>query len=372
MRRTVVALSAVALFSSVLVGCSTPGHQGTTTSPSTNGRANQAAGKTNEQGTNAAGSANAAGTGTNNTGQGQNGSASSANTSPSNTAASNTAGTNSNPGQNNTGSSPTSSVQASAEVLVKQSMHLATLGADPNIPFSLQENMSVVESAWGKPDSENGAGAGIYASYNSHQTALGFNKGGQLIDLRSYGSNIQSITLADIKAVLGTPGEVRESSDSIIYMYPAGPDYQLLWVFPKTSSGGAGPTVNHISVFLPAGTIDLMAQNQPAPSVVVDNAPGTVGSLFTFSIMHAPTGYRLVELEWLPAGKPPVVNTFNQALQNGKLANLNPGFSISGDGQTLSFLYPSSMHSESGHVQVIFQAVSGSALIGTSPIITLK
>ncbi len=54
------------------------------------------------------------------------------------------------------------------------------------------------------------------------------------------------------------------------------------------------------------------------------------------------------------------------------LANLNPGFSFSGDGQTLSFLYPSSMHSESGHVQVIFQAVSGSALIGTSPIITLK
>lgn len=260
----------------------------------------------------------------------------------------------------------------SALALVKQSMTLAKKGKAIDVPFAVKQNLSDVQKVWGKPDSQNAAGAGIYATYTSRKAAFGFNKGEQIFDVRSYSSQLKTITPSDVESALGRPGDTRHTSDSVIYMYPAGIDYQLLFVFPKTSAGNVKTALNHVSVFWPRGTVDIMAATQPAPSVVIDNKPGSVGSLFTFSIQNPPKGYRLVELEWIPSQGAPVVNTFQQAMANGSSGATNRGFSISGDGQTYGFIYPASDRGQSGIVRVIFQDTSGRAMIGKSSSITLK
>jgi hypothetical protein len=245
-------------------------------------------------------------------------------------------------------------------------------GEGEAVVVAVQQNIGTVQNAWGKPDSQNAAGAGMYASYGSHAADFGLNKGEQIFDVRSYSSKLKAITPSDVESVLGQPGDTRQTADSIIYMYPAGADYQLLFVFPKTRTGNVGKALDHVSVFWPQGTVNTMAATQPAPSVVIDNAPGSTGSLFTFTIQNPPTGYRLVELEWLPSQGTPVVNTYQQAIANGSSGETNPGFSISTDGKTYSFIYPSSMRGQTGTVRVIYQETSGAAMIGNSSSVTLK
>ncbi len=274
-------------------------------------------------------------------------------------------------GGNGSGTSNTTTTAAAA-ALVRESMALAKQGKAIDIPFTLQQNMGTVQNLWGNTNSLNAAGAGIYMTYSSHAAAFGLNKGSQIFDIRSYNSKLKAITLSDIESVLGQPADTRHTPDSMIYMYPAGANYQLLFVFPWSSNGSMGNTVDHVSVFWPQGTVDLMAQNQPNPSIVIDNAPGTAGSLFTFTIQNSPKGYRLVELEWIPNHGSPVVMTVQQAIANGATGETNPGFGISGDGTTYSFTYPSSMRDQTGIVRLIYQETSGGAIIGNSSSITLK
>lgn len=349
MKRTLPVISAVVLATTLVVGCG-----GSISSAS-----NNPATLTNS-GSNGTGSTTVGRNASNQTGSSNNVSV-----------AGGTANVTPNPNSVNSTGTPTSSSTA-VMAFVRQSMHLAKEGQVVGVQYAVQQNLDAVETAWGHSDSQSSAGAGIYVTYGSRATAFGINKGGQIFDIRSYSSQVHSITLRDIETVLGKPGEIRYTSDSVIYMYPAGPNNQLLWVFSKTNKGKTKATVDHVSVFWPQGTVNIMAATQPAPSIVIDNAPGTVGSLFTFSIVNPPTGYRLVELEWLPDAGTPVIDTFSSALANGRTGSNLPGFSISGDGQTLSFDYPAAMAEEHGIVRVIYQAASGSAMIGNSPPTTLK
>lgn len=362
MKHTATVVGAVVLAATLLVGCgSVTSYNGNNTITNANGT-NASTSNTN--------ASNASGSNTSNQVP-SNETAAANNTANAATGANST--TNSIPVSSTTNSEgAASSNSASAEALVRQSMQLAKQGKAVGIPFAVQQNIDAVQNAWGNADSQTSAGAGIYETYGSRATAFGMNKGEQIFDVRSYSSHFHAITLSDIEAVLGTPGDIRHTSDSDIYMYPAGPDYQLLWVFSKSSSGAVDNTVDHVSVFWPQGTINIMAATQPAPSIAIDNAPGTVGSLFTFSIQHPPKGYRLVELEWLPTSGAAVVNTYSQAVSNGESGGSNPGFNISPDGQTTGFTYPSSMSGQTGTVRVIYQATSGEAMIGNSSTITLK
>lgn len=351
------------LVSTLVVGCVAlsgcgSAHNQTATTGDPSGAANAAGSNaigSNAIGSNATGAGGGAG-GNNTTSAGVGNAASQSGTA--------SAGTNTADG---TGTTATAAAQ-----LVRQTMALAKQGKVSGIPFVQQSNMSAVNQAWGKPDSQNMAGAGMYASYGARNVAFGFNKGEQIFDLRSYSALFQTVAFADIQSALGNPGAVRQTSDSYIYMYPAGADYQLLWVFPKLSDGSRGVHVNHVSVFWPQGTVDLMAQNAPAPKVVINGKPGRLGSLFTFSIENAPKDYSLAELEWIPDKGTAVVDTTSQAMDNGQTGAQNPGFGISGDGQTLRFVYPSSLKGQSGKVRVIYQNASGGALLGEGDSVTLK
>jgi hypothetical protein len=229
-----------------------------------------------------------------------------------------------------------------------------------------------VQKAWGSPTSQTSAGAGIYLTYTAHHAAFGFNKGDQIFDVRSFSPTLHAATLSEVQKVLGTPGIVRHTANERILLYPAGPDYQLLWIFPMPNASAPNPEVDHVSVFYPRGTIDMMAQDIPNPSVVMDQPPGSVGSLFTFSIKDAPGGYQLAELEWIPATGQAVVDTANEAIRHGASGGSGAYFQISGDGKTTGFVYTHAMKGQSGVVRLIYQNTNGAAIIGQSSRITLK
>jgi hypothetical protein len=336
--------SMILLSSSILAGCSS-GAPGTL---------QQSTNQTNSPTTSAANSSDTVSTTTN--------TSSSENTSTSAT----------NP-STSTGNQATTAppVSANNTAVVKQYLSFAKEGKIASIPFAEESNMGAVYQVWGQKP-ETSAGAGLYTTYSAEHAAFGFNKGEQIFDLRSYSPQLKTITQSDITRALGKPGAVRYTSDSYIYLYPAGPDYQLLWIFQKDSSGKPMSHVDHVSVFWPEGTINLMAETDPAPVIVLNNRPGEVGSLFTFSIRNTPKDYHLAELEWISNHGTSIVNTASQAMENAGAGNHISGFAISRDGKTFSFDYPASLIGQTGHARVIYQATSGVAMIGDGPEITLK
>lgn len=262
--------------------------------------------------------------------------------------------------------------QSALESLILDTMSAARQGKLPGIPFRDQMNIEQVSSAWGKPSQMSGAGAGVYATYASRGVAFGLNQGDQIFDVRSYASLFRQLTYGEIVGALGAPGTVRYTQTSYIYLYPAGPEYQLLWVFPRMKDGSRGPTVDHVSVFWPRGTIDMMAATQPAPSVAIDRKPVAGSNSFTFHIVQAPKGYQLEELIWLPSHGDAVVNTWTQAVARAAAGATNPGFLVSPSHSTFTFRYSPEMRGQTGQVEVIYQATSGAAMIGNSPSFRLE
>jgi hypothetical protein len=172
-----------------------------------------------------------------------------------------------------------------------------------------------------------------------------------------------------VVSALGQPGSILHADGTTIYLYPAGAAHQLLWVF-----AGRKPHVNHVDVVWPQGTVNLMGQTQPNPSIKITATPGhrsPRGSYFGFQITQAPRGYRLSEIEWVPqTGGAVAAETMNQAVRNAHASSLLTGFALSG--ARGAFYYPPSWHGAAGQVQLVYQNVEGSAIIGDSGTITLK
>ncbi len=271
-----------------------------------------------------------------------------------------------------TTTSSTTSTDGDA-ALIKQTLDLAEQGKVIGIPFVAgTTTIDQVQPSWGAASSQDSAGAGIYFTYPSRHAALGINKGDQIFDIRSSSPQLQVITLSQVTGTLGSPGILRHLTGQDILLYPVGPDYQLLWIFPSPTSAQPDPHLDHVSVFYPAGTVDLMAQNVPNPSILASQAPGSSGPLFTFSIKDPPAGYTLAELEWIPSSGPAVITTLPQATSDGSSGGSAPYFAVSADGATWSFVYTSSMKSLSGVVKLVYQNTDGAAIIGQSGEITLK
>lgn len=241
-------------------------------------------------------------------------------------------------------------------------------GAGVGLPVKDQQNISDVPKSWGPTGQGTAVGSGIYYSYPAHAATFGTNKGAQIFDVRSSADSLHQITRSDVIAELGNPGAIRYAAGTTIYMYPDGPDYQVLWVF-SGGQGDTGNTVNHVDVSWPRGTVDQMAQTLPNPSIAITK---TTSSYFRFSIHQAPPGYQLAELEWIPSGNQGkyVVETQSQALTNAELGvSGNVFMAING---AYRFQYASSLRGQSGKVRLVYQAANRYAIIGTSQTITLK
>lgn len=112
-------------------------------------------------------------------------------------------------------------------------------------PFAAKTStVSSVETAWGKPDSTEyvALANGTYASYDSRHTVFGFNKQGQIFEVRSYDSSLSDITASEVKeAFMAPPVYTKEYNGQVIFGYHAGPDFNVEFVF--------SPKVGDLTVF---------------------------------------------------------------------------------------------------------------------------
>jgi hypothetical protein len=111
-----------------------------------------------------------------------------------------------------------------------------------------------IEKSWGKPDVNETAGKGIYATYKEKGITFGYNKGMKVFDVRSYADELHAITLKQIEQALGKPDETAVSGEDDIYVYQVNEQYQLKFIIPQSGKG-----VDHISVFSPSDAKNNMA-----------------------------------------------------------------------------------------------------------------
>jgi hypothetical protein len=138
---------------------------------------------------------------------------------------------------------------------VKELFELAKEGKVPNVPFAAHTgDIEEIEKAWGKADKTEQAGSGMYATFTNKNVVFGFNKGSQVFDVRSYQTELKSITLKEIEKALGKPTSVKVNGEDQIYVYKVNNQFELKFIIPKSIG-----KVDHISVFSPEDSINKMA-----------------------------------------------------------------------------------------------------------------
>ena len=138
---------------------------------------------------------------------------------------------------------------------VKDLFELAKEGKVPNVPFAAHTgDIEEIEKTWGKADTTEQAGNGMYATFTNKNVSFGFNKGSQVFDVRSYHAELKSITLQEIEKALGKPASVKVNGEDKIYVYKVNNQFELKFIIPKSTD-----KVNHISVFSPEDSINKMA-----------------------------------------------------------------------------------------------------------------
>jgi PBP1b-binding outer membrane lipoprotein LpoB len=138
---------------------------------------------------------------------------------------------------------------------MKDMLELAKSGKVSGIPFAGKTSLTDdVEKLWGKADKTESAGSGLYATYSKKNAVIGYNKGSQIIDIRSNDPKLQTLTLTQIEQALGKPTDIKLNGDDTIYIYQASQEFQLKFIIPKSSG-----KVDHISVFDVIHSINNMA-----------------------------------------------------------------------------------------------------------------
>ncbi|MCH6265360.1 beta-N-acetylhexosaminidase [Neobacillus citreus] len=162
--------------------------------------------------------------------------------------------------------------QNSNEKLVDETFSLSKEGKVPNIPFvSGKTGWKEVNKEWGKSDNVSETAKGRYEEYKSHQSTIGY-AGNTVNDIRSYDSELQKITLNEIKKTGGEPDDIRYYKDSthdqMILVYHANTSTDLLWVLPKATEQEPNPKVEHISLFTQVEETSNQQENQTISKVI--------------------------------------------------------------------------------------------------------
>jgi len=138
---------------------------------------------------------------------------------------------------------------------LKELFELAKEGQVPGVKYAAHTGLiDVVEKDWGKPNQEETAGKGIYATYTDKHAVFGFNKGSQIFDVRSSEPSLQKLTLKEIETTLGKPHDTKANGEDQIYTYQVNKQFKLRFVIPHSTG-----TVHHISVFSEQDSINNMA-----------------------------------------------------------------------------------------------------------------
>ncbi|MCZ8514315.1 DUF4309 domain-containing protein [Paenibacillus filicis] len=150
--------------------------------------------------------------------------------------------------------SASGSVSASVSDQIKRMLESAQSGKVEGIAFAAKTNViDDVEKAWGQADKKDWTGSRLYAIYSKKNAAFGFNKGSQIIDVRSYDPKLHTLTLKQIEQTLGKPADTKVNGNDNIYIYQASDTFQLKFIIPKTTG-----YVDHISVFDTKDSVNYM------------------------------------------------------------------------------------------------------------------
>lgn len=159
------------------------------------------------------------------------------------------------PPSSNSSGNGTTAPSDNAKAYVLQIMEQAKKGKVPGLDYVAHKSLiDQVEKDWGKPDTKDTAGKGIYSTYDKHHAAFGFNKGSLIFDVRSYDAKLHTLSFEEIKSALGKPSDTIDNKTETIYVYTANDQYQLKFIIPSSSG-----KVDHISVYSPQDAKNLMA-----------------------------------------------------------------------------------------------------------------
>lgn len=148
--------------------------------------------------------------------------------------------------------------------LIDRVMDLARQGKVINSQFAAEKNViGDVEKEWGKPDKTDYVpeAKGTFASYTGRGLVIGFNKGDQIFDIRSYDGELKKITLSGVRESLGPPTHTGSYNNQDILGYTAGDKFKIRFIFPRSTADNPGPALDHISVFYPRGTVNNMSED---------------------------------------------------------------------------------------------------------------
>lgn len=148
-----------------------------------------------------------------------------------------------------------------AQSLITDIMNLARQGKIINCDFSAKANtIGDVQKLWGKADSSDyvADAGGTYFTYTNSNVVFGVNKGDQIFEVRSFSSRLKSITLSEVKKVLGTPARDVKNNGQEFIGYNANSEFKLEMVFPEPTSSNPDPAIDHYNVLYPAGTVNTM------------------------------------------------------------------------------------------------------------------
>lgn len=152
----------------------------------------------------------------------------------------------------------------SSQTLLSNMIHLAKLGKVINSDFPVKTTtIGDVEKLWGQADSTDyvAAAKGRYATFSSNKIVFGINKGEQIFEVRSFDSRLTSLSLSNVKAILGTPAYDAKSNGQEIIGYTAGPEFKIEIVFSQPTTSNPDPVIDHYSVLYPQGTVNSMADD---------------------------------------------------------------------------------------------------------------
>lgn len=137
-------------------------------------------------------------------------------------------------------------------------MSSAKYGTVLNLEFKDGEtNISDIEDKWGKADTTDyveGA-KGYYSTYSDHNMVFGWNKGGQIFEIRYMGDPETKVPCNVVKEIYGEPDYVSSYDECAILGYKVNEKFKLLMVFDGMSEDAK---LDHYSVLYPEITANSM------------------------------------------------------------------------------------------------------------------
>ncbi|USG65225.1 YjgB family protein [Brevibacillus ruminantium] len=195
------------------------------------------------------------------------------------------------------------------ETLIRTIKEKAMQGQVFNQNISLETSMfDELEQAWGKPDRTDSANGIMYATYGKKGVVLGYNKGMQIVDIRTNDPQLHSLSLEQVKRILGEPARVNSFAGQTIHIYNITDKYQLKIVYQGIEDGKSELRAVRTYVFYPRGTVNLMLYGNATEMLTAVRDMAKEGKLLGVEYPVENSVFDTVEKEW---GKPDRLNMVN-------------------------------------------------------------